>query len=92
MMLVLQQAVIGLALGFAVTLVFVAVEFAGEIIGLDGIERVGEGQPVGQQVDAHEARILSAVTLGHRGGDEVDHLVADGVAPVRRDKSLRVHR
>ncbi|MDE2080232.1 MAG: flagellar biosynthetic protein FliR [Burkholderiales bacterium] len=34
LMLVAQQAVIGLSLGFAVRLVFAAVEFAGELIGL----------------------------------------------------------
>ena len=34
MMLVVQQLVIGLSLGFAVRLVFAAVEFAGELIGL----------------------------------------------------------
>ncbi|MBC7939285.1 MAG: flagellar biosynthetic protein FliR, partial [Chitinophagaceae bacterium] len=34
LLLVVQQAVIGLSLGFAVRVVFAAVEFAGEIIGL----------------------------------------------------------
>lgn len=34
LMLVLQQLVIGLAMGFAVRLVFAALEFAGEIVGL----------------------------------------------------------
>ena len=46
-LLVAQQAVIGLALGFAVRLVFAAVEFAGEIIGLQmGLNFAGFFDPL----------------------------------------------
>lgn len=46
-MLVLQQMVIGLALGFAVRVVFAAVEFAGEVIGLQmGLNFAGFFDPV----------------------------------------------
>ena len=46
-MLVLQQMVIGLALGFAVRVVFAAVEFAGEVIGLQmGLHFAGFFDPV----------------------------------------------
>lgn len=46
-MLVLQQLVIGLALGFAVRVVFAAVEFAGEVIGLQmGLNFAGFFDPV----------------------------------------------
>ena len=45
--LVLQQLVVGLALGFSVRLVFAAVEFAGEIIGLQmGLNFAGFFDPV----------------------------------------------
>lgn len=45
--LVAQQMVIGLALGFAVRLVFAAVEFAGEIIGLQmGLNFAGFFDPI----------------------------------------------
>ncbi len=45
--LVAQQMVIGLALGFAVRLVFAAVEFAGEIIGLQmGLNYAGFFDPI----------------------------------------------
>lgn len=45
--LVAQQMVIGLALGFAVRLVFAAVEFAGEVIGLQmGLNFAGFFDPV----------------------------------------------
>ena len=47
MMLVLQQLVIGLSLGFAVRLVFAAVEFAGELIGLQmGLNFAGFFDPL----------------------------------------------
>lgn len=47
LMLVAQQVVIGLTLGFAVQLVFAAVEFAGEIIGLEmGLNFAGFFDPV----------------------------------------------
>ncbi len=46
-MLVLQQVVIGLSIGFAVRVVFAAVEFAGEIIGLQmGLNFAGFFDPV----------------------------------------------
>ena len=45
--LVVQQVVIGLALGFAVQLVFAAIEFAGEIIGLQmGLNFAGFFDPI----------------------------------------------
>jgi flagellar biosynthesis protein FliR len=47
LMLVAQQAVIGLTLGFAVRLVFAAVEFAGELIGLQmGLNFAGFFDPL----------------------------------------------
>ncbi len=47
LMLVVQQAVIGLSLGFAVQLVFAAVEFAGELIGLQmGLNFAGFFDPM----------------------------------------------
>ena len=46
-MLVLQQVVIGLSLGFSVRVVFAAVEFAGEVIGLKmGLNFAGFFDPV----------------------------------------------
>ena len=46
-MLVLQQLVVGLALGFSVRIVFAAVEFAGEVIGLQmGLNFAGFFDPV----------------------------------------------
>jgi flagellar biosynthetic protein FliR len=46
-MLVVQQVLIGLALGFAVRVVFAAVEFAGELIGLQmGLNFAGFFDPV----------------------------------------------
>lgn len=46
-LLVVQQAVIGLSLGFAVRLVFAAVEFAGELIGLQmGLNFAGFFDPI----------------------------------------------
>ena len=47
LMMVAQQAVIGLSLGFAVRLVFTAVEFAGELIGLQmGLNFAGFFDPL----------------------------------------------
>ncbi len=47
LMLVVQQLVIGLSLGFAVRLVFAAVEFAGELIGLQmGLNFAGFFDPL----------------------------------------------
>ena len=47
MLLVVQQVVIGLSLGFAVRLVFAAVEFAGELIGLQmGLNFAGFFDPL----------------------------------------------
>ena len=46
-LLIVQQAVIGLSLGFAVRMVFAAVEFAGEIIGLQmGLNFAGFFDPI----------------------------------------------
>jgi flagellar biosynthetic protein FliR len=46
-MLIAQQAVIGLTLGFAVRVVFAALEFAGEIIGLQmGLNFAGFFDPI----------------------------------------------
>lgn len=46
-LLVIQQAVIGLSLGFAVRLVFAAIEFAGEIVGLQmGLNFAGFFDPM----------------------------------------------
>jgi flagellar biosynthetic protein FliR len=45
--LIVQQAVIGLSLGFAVRLVFASIEFAGEIIGLQmGLNFAGFFDPI----------------------------------------------
>ena len=47
LLLVAQQAIVGVALGFAVRLVFTAVEFAGEIIGLQmGLNFAGFFDPL----------------------------------------------
>ena len=47
MLAVLQQVLIGLSLGFAVRIVFAAVEFAGEIIGLQmGLNFAGFFNPM----------------------------------------------
>ena len=47
LLLVVQQVVIGLSLGFAVRVVFAAVEFAGEIIGLQmGLNFAGFFDPL----------------------------------------------
>lgn len=46
-LLVIQQAVIGLSLGFAVRLVFASIEFAGELIGLQmGLNFAGFFDPI----------------------------------------------
>jgi flagellar biosynthetic protein FliR len=60
-MLVLQQMVIGLALGFAVRVVFAAVEFAGEVIGLQmGLNFAGFFDPVSASTRAPPPAASSA--------------------------------
>lgn len=57
--LVAQQMVIGLALGFAVRLVFAAVEFAGEVIGLQmGLNFAGFFDPVSAATATATSRFL----------------------------------
>jgi flagellar biosynthetic protein FliR len=61
-MLVLQQLVIGLALGFAVRVVFAAVEFAGEVIGLQmGLNFAGFFDPVTAGAGTATGRFLGTV-------------------------------
>ncbi len=57
--LVLQQMVVGLALGFSVRLVFAAVEFAGEIIGLQmGLNFAGFFDPATASTGTATARFF----------------------------------
>ena len=73
LMLVLQQMVIGLSLGFAVRLVFAAVEFAGELIGLQmGLNFAGFFDPLSAATATATSRFfgttvawLFIVTNGH---------------------------
>jgi flagellar biosynthesis protein FliR len=73
LMLVAQQAVIGLSLGFAVRLVFTAVEFAGELIGLQmGLNFAGFFDPLSATTATATSRFfgtsvawLFVVTNGH---------------------------
>jgi flagellar biosynthetic protein FliR len=63
-MLVVQQVVIGVTLGFAVRVVFAAVEFAGELIGLQmGLNFAGFFDPV-SAATGHRHQPL----LRHHGG------------------------
>jgi flagellar biosynthesis protein FliR len=72
-MLVLQQLVIGLSMGFAVRLVFAALEFAGELIGLQmGLNFAGFFDPATGSQGTASARFfgtlvafLFIVTNGH---------------------------
>jgi flagellar biosynthetic protein FliR len=59
LLLVAQQAVIGLALGFSVRLVFAAVEYAGEIIGLQmGLNFAGFFDPVSASTATASSRFF----------------------------------
>ena len=61
-MLVLQQMVLGLTLGFSVRLVFAAVEFAGEIIGLQmGLNFAGFFDPVTASQTTATSRFFGAI-------------------------------
>jgi flagellar biosynthetic protein FliR len=61
-LLVLQQVLIGLALGFAVRLVFAAVEFAGEIIGLQmGLNFAGFFDPVSAATATATSRFFGTI-------------------------------
>lgn len=61
-MLVLQQMVIGLAMGFAVRVVFAAVEFAGEIIGLQmGLNFAGFFDPVSASTGTASSRFFGTI-------------------------------
>ena len=58
-MLLLQQVVIGVTLGFAVRLVFAGVEFAGEIIGLEmGLNFAGFFDPVSASAATATSRLF----------------------------------
>lgn len=62
LLLVAQQAVIGLALGFAVRLVFAAVEFAGEIIGLQmGLNFAGFFDPISASTATATSRFFGTL-------------------------------
>ncbi|MBE0549643.1 MAG: flagellar biosynthetic protein FliR [Rubrivivax sp.] len=62
LLLVLQQVVIGLSLGFAVRVVFAAVEFAGEIIGLQmGLNFAGFFDPLSASTATAASRFFGAV-------------------------------
>ena len=62
LLLVVQQVVIGLSLGFAVRVVFAAVEFAGEIIGLQmGLNFAGFFDPLSASTATAASRFFGAV-------------------------------
>ncbi len=62
LMLVLQQILIGLALGFAVRLVFAAVEFAGEIVGLQmGLNFAGFFDPISASTATAASRFFGTM-------------------------------
>jgi flagellar biosynthetic protein FliR len=62
LLLVAQQAVIGLALGFAVRVVFAAVEFAGEIIGLQmGLNFAGFFDPISASAATASSRLFGTL-------------------------------
>ena len=62
LMLVLQQLVIGLSLGFAVRLVFAAVEFAGELIGLQmGLNFAGFFDPLSAATATATSRLFGTM-------------------------------
>ena len=61
-MLVLQQLLVGLSLGFAVRLVFVSIELAGEIVGLQmGLNFAGFFDPVTAAQTTASSRFFGAV-------------------------------
>ena len=61
-LLVMQQLVIGLSLGFAVRVVFAAVEFAGEVIGLQmGLNFAGFFDPVSAQAATASSRFFGTM-------------------------------
>jgi flagellar biosynthetic protein FliR len=60
--LVVQQAIIGFALGFAVRLVFAAVEFAGEVIGLQmGLNFAGFFDPLSASTATATSRLFGTI-------------------------------
>jgi hypothetical protein len=60
--LVLQQLVIGLSLGFAVRLVFAALEFAGEVIGLQmGLNFAGFFDPLSASTATAASRFFGTM-------------------------------
>lgn len=62
LLLVAQQLVIGLSLGFAVRVVFAAVEFAGEIIGLQmGLNFAGFFDPISASTATAVSRFFSTM-------------------------------
>ena len=61
-MLVLQQIVIGVSLGFAVRIVFTAVEFAGEIVGLQmGLNFAGFFDPLSASTATATSRFFGTI-------------------------------
>ena len=62
LLLVVQQVVIGLSLGFAVRVVFAAVEFAGEVIGLQmGLNFAGFFDPLSASTATAASRFFGAI-------------------------------
>lgn len=62
LLLVAQQTVIGLALGFAVRIVFTAVEFAGELIGLQmGLNFAGFFDPISATTATASSRFFGTL-------------------------------
>ena len=62
LMLVAQQLVVGLSLGFAVRLVFAAVEFAGEVIGLQmGLNFAGFFDPISAATATASSRLFGTM-------------------------------
>jgi flagellar biosynthetic protein FliR len=62
LLLITQQVVIGLSLGFAVRIVFAAVEFAGEIIGLQmGLNFAGFFDPISASTATATSRFFGTM-------------------------------